>query len=145
MTAGAINVLLVEDNPADVVLIREAMERNNINVAFDVADSGPAALAKLQDGSAPELIILDLNIPGIGGTDVLLTIRNAERTRAIPVIIMTTSAAQRDIEESYARGANAYVVKPIDLASFDEAVASLKRFWFTVARLPGAARGPGHR
>jgi CheY-like chemotaxis protein len=136
-----VSVLLVEDNPADVVLIRETLK--NAGVAVDLAsvDNGHAALERLYRGlegslALPSLVILDLNIPGLSGKDVLARIRADARLRTFPVIVLTTSSAERDIRESYAGGANAYVTKPLGLDAFEAALRSLETFWFGVAQLP---------
>jgi two-component system, chemotaxis family, response regulator Rcp1 len=138
-----VEVLLVEDNPGDVRLTREALEEakvlNNLNVAVD----GVEAMAYLRregpyaDATRPDLIFLDLNLPKKDGREVLAEIKADEQLRRIPVVILTTSAAEQDIVRSYNLHANCYVTKPVDLDQFLTVVKSVEDFWLTIVKLPG--------
>jgi chemotaxis family two-component system response regulator Rcp1 len=140
-SAEPIEILLVEDNPGDVRLTREALRdakvRNNVSVACDGVD----AMAFLrQEGShtrapRPDLIFLDLNLPKKSGREVLEEIKDDGRLRHIPVVVLTTSKAEQDVLESYRLRANAYVTKPVDLESFFRVVKSIEQFWLEVVRL----------
>jgi CheY-like chemotaxis protein len=140
----SIEVLLVEDNPGDVRLTREALRdakvRNNLHVAAD----GEEALAFLRrEGShggapRPDLILLDLNLPKRDGREVLHEIKADDRLKHIPVVILTTSQAERDILETYRLRANAYVTKPVDLERFLTVVQSIEQFWLQIVKLPSA-------
>lgn len=136
-----IEVLLIEDNPGDVRLTREALRdakvRNNLHVATD----GVEALEFLrQEGRyagapLPDLILLDLNLPKKGGREVLEEIKRDETFGHIPVVILTSSQAERDIVESYRLRANAYVTKPVDLEQFLTVVRSIEQFWLEIVKL----------
>lgn len=134
--------MLVEDNPGDVDLtleaLRDAKVRNHISVAKDGVD----AMARLTrqpphaDHPRPDLILLDLNLPRMDGRELLAAIRANPELAHIPVVVLTSSAAERDIARTYALHANCYVTKPIDLDQFIEVVRSIHHFWLTVVRLP---------
>jgi chemotaxis family two-component system response regulator Rcp1 len=143
MNAGGvpIEILLVEDNPGDARLTREALRdarvRNNLHVAPD----GVEALAFLRRQGKhagvpkPDLILLDLNLPKKDGREVLQDIKQDDQLRHIPVVILTTSQAERDIAESYRLRANAYVTKPVDLEQFLKVVQSIEHFWLEIVKL----------
>ena len=137
-------LLLVEDNDADVRLTREALREAGDGVRLSAVGDGEQALAYLRqeagfaEAPRPDLVLLDLNLPRKDGTEVLAEMRADERLACIPVIVLTSSAAQQDIEACYARGANAFVVKPQDLDAFKDQSGSIRRFWLEVARLPSA-------
>ncbi|HEX5840494.1 MAG TPA: response regulator [Anaerolineales bacterium] len=141
-TTRPIEILLVEDNPGDVRLTREALHdakvRNNMMVATD----GVEALAYLrQEGqyagtTRPDLILLDLNLPRINGFEVLDTIKEDADLKRIPVIILTTSQAEQDIVRSYNLYANAYVTKPVDLEQFIRVIKAIEGFWLEIVKLP---------
>lgn len=140
-----INILLVEDDPADVRLTREALTDSKVSNELFVATSGPQALELLRgEGEAsiprPDLILLDLNMPGMSGQEVLEEIKNDPTLRSIPVTVLTTSQAEEDIVRSYELRANAYVTKPVDLDQFLTVVRSIEDFWFQVVRLPSGMR-----
>jgi two-component system, chemotaxis family, response regulator Rcp1 len=142
----AIEVLLVEDNPADVRLTRDALkegkERNNLHVTPD----GVAALAFLRregphaDAPQPDLILLDLNLPRKNGREVLEEIKEDERLRQIPVVVLTTSEDEEDILRSYQLHANCYVTKPVGLEQFLAVVRQIDSFWLEVVRLPAPVK-----
>jgi two-component system, response regulator len=132
MTSRAI--LLVEDNPDDVALTLRALKKNNILNKITVAHDGAEALELLfPDGSAdaapPGLILLDLNLPKVDGLEVLGKIRADERTRLIPVVVLTSSKLDEDVIASYRNGANAYVRKPVQFSEFADAISTLGLFW----------------
>jgi chemotaxis family two-component system response regulator Rcp1 len=140
--AKPIEILLVEDNPGDVRLTRESLAeakvRNNIVVASDGVD----AMAYLrQDGQhsnaiRPDLILLDLNLPRMNGFEVLDAIKEDSELRRIPVVVLTTSQAEKDIIQSYNLHANAYVNKPVDLEQFIKVIKSIEDFWLEIVKLP---------
>lgn len=136
-----IEILLVEDNPGDVRLTREALKdakvRNNLHVAMD----GVGALAFLRklgkhaSAPRPDLILLDLNLPKKNGREVLEEIKQDFALQHIPVVILTTSQAEQDVLESYRLRANAYVTKPVDLEQFLRVVGSIEEFWLEIVKL----------
>lgn len=137
-----IEVLLVEDSPGDVRLTLEAMREAKMRNRVHVAADGVEALAFLRREGAhagaprPDLILLDLNLPRMSGTEVLAEIKRDPGLSAIPVVILTTSSADRDILESYRLQAAAYVTKPVDLGQFLHVVHSIEQFWLEIVRLP---------
>lgn len=137
-----VQVLLVEDSPGDARLTRDAFADANDNVNLSVAVDGAEALAFLRhegdygDSPDPDLILLDLNLPKMDGRQVLAEIKEDERLRSIPTIILTTSAAESDIVRSYQLQANAYLSKPVQLDAFDNLIRSISDFWLTKVRLP---------
>jgi len=136
-----INVLLVDDDEGDVVLTREAFEEYLHN-RLDVVGDGGAALAYLRgeepytDSPTPDLVLLDLNLPGRGGREILAEIKSDERIAHIPVVVLTTSAAEADVLGSYRAHANAYVTKPVELDGFIAAIRQIDHFFVSVVRLP---------
>lgn len=131
-----IRVLLVEDNPGDADLTRETLDEGRLHVHIDHALNGEEALQRLAAPQLPDLILLDLNLPGLSGREVLAAIKGDERLRRIPVVILTSSDAEQDIARSYQLGANCYVNKPVGFEAFQQVVRSVEGFWFTIARLP---------
>jgi chemotaxis family two-component system response regulator Rcp1 len=137
-----LRVLLIEDNPGDVRLTIEAFRTTNAGVNVDVATNGADALALLRkegdyvDTPRPDLILLDLNLPAMGGREVLVSIKEDERLKTIPTVILTTVEEPADIALSYQLQANAYVVKPVQLDAFDALVQSISDFWVTQVQLP---------
>jgi CheY-like chemotaxis protein len=138
-------ILLVEDDPGDVVLVREAFEHNKVQNELRVASDGVYALEQLRDPelSLPDLILLDLNLPRKDGREVLAEIRSDPRLTAIPVVVLTTSDAETDILRSYELHANAYVTKPVDLRQFLEVVREIDNFFVTVVKLPSRSQNTG--
>lgn len=140
--AKPVDILLVEDNPGDVDLAREALEGSKINNELYVVGDGESALNFLyqSDGYAdtprPDLILLDLNLPKIDGRKVLADIKANEDLKRIPVVILTTSNAEEDVLKSYDLHANCYITKPIDMAQFVKVVRSIENFWFSIVLLP---------
>ena len=138
-----ISILLVEDDPGDVVLVREAFEHNKVRNELRVASDGVYALEVLREQSVPlpDLILLDLNLPRMDGRELLSEIRADPRLTRIPVVVLTTSDAEADIVRSYELHANAYVTKPVDLQRFLEVVREIDNFFVAVVKLPGRVDG----
>lgn len=145
MTGKPIEILLVEDNPADVRLTEEALKegkvRNHLHVARDGVDALEFLLrvGKYADAVRPDLILLDLNLPRKDGREVLAAIKHDPDLKLIPVVVLTTSSAEADILRSYKLHANCYITKPVDLDQFVKVVKSIDDFWLTVVRLPEKA------
>jgi CheY-like chemotaxis protein len=137
-----VEVLLVEDNPGDVRLTREALKEGKIRNNLHVARDGVEALAFLRrqgehaGAPRPDLILLDLNLPRKDGREVLTEIKDDASLRQIPVVILTSSQAEEDIIRAYDLHANCYISKPVDLDQFINVVRSIEDFWFTVVKLP---------
>ena len=144
-----IRVLLVEDNPGDVDLTRETLENSRPNLEISVAVDGVEAMNMLRGRGKhsammrPDVILLDLNLPKKDGRQILSEIKEDAELRHIPVVILTSSDAERDIAQSYAIGANCYVTKPVDLRAFQSVLGAVKTFWFDVVKLPVRAQGEG--
>lgn len=138
----SVNILLVEDNPADVRLTMEAFKDAKVNNNFYVVDNGEDVIAFLkQEGKysnmpRADLILLDLNIPKKDGREVLEEIKKEPELKKIPVIILTTSKAEEDIIRTYNLHANCYIHKPVDLNEFIKIVKSIENFWLTIVKLP---------
>lgn len=137
-----IEILLVEDNPGDVRLTLEALKHGKIANRVNVAGDGEEAMAYLRHEGRfagtplPELILLDLNLPKKSGQEVLAEIKGDPRLSLIPVIVLTTSTAERDVLKTYALHANCYIPKPVDLGKFIEVVKQIESFWLGIVRLP---------
>lgn len=133
-----IEILLVEDSPLDVRLTREALKEARVTNELHVAENGEDALAYLRDPNTalPDLVLLDLNLPGISGRDVLEQIKSDEALAHLPVVILTTSRSEQDILAAYKQHTNCYIIKPLDLDQFVEVVRQIRTFWFTVVALP---------
>ncbi|HUQ99196.1 MAG TPA: response regulator [Gemmatimonadaceae bacterium] len=137
-----IEILLVEDNPGDVRLTREALAGAKFPTLLTVAKDGVEAMELLHrradstETPLPDVILLDLNLPKKDGREVLSEIKGDERLKRIPIVMLTTSAAEGDILMSYNLGANCYVTKPVDLDEFVGAVKSIEDFWLKVVKLP---------
>ena len=142
MNAKLIEILLVEDDPGDVLLIRESFADHKVGNVLSVVNDGVQALAYLRqegeyaDRLRPDLIVLDLNLPRKNGNEVLAEIKNDPELRMIPVVVLTTSEAEEDIRRSYRLHANAYITKPVDFDRFREVVHQIDDFFVGVAKLP---------
>jgi two-component system, chemotaxis family, response regulator Rcp1 len=140
--SAPIDILLVEDNPGDVRLTKEALSDAKVLNRLTVAVDGLEALAALRregrfaNAPRPDIILLDLNLPRKDGRAVLAEIKKDPDLRRIPVIVLTTSKAEEDVLRTYDLHANCYIPKPLDLEQFITVVKSIEDFWFTVARLP---------
>ncbi|MFC6749001.1 response regulator [Deinococcus aquaticus] len=138
-------ILLIDDNPNDVELALTALDETPAGPGgheVSVASSGPEAIALLEQarvrGTLPDLILLDLKMPHMDGIAVLDAIRANAALRGIPVVMLTTSGEGRDIRESYAHGASAYVIKPMDFTQFRDAMRTIQAFWTTLNRPPAS-------
>ena len=138
-----IEILLVEDNPGDVLLTKEAFSEARILNNIHVAKDGEEALMYLYDqldgqqSIKPDIILLDLNLPKIDGHEVLEKVKNDKALKHIPVVILTSSKAEKDILQSYNAHANSYIVKPVDLDQLTNVVRAIERFWFSVVTFAG--------
>ncbi len=139
---GPAEILLVEDNPGDVRLTREALNSERLWNNLSVVADGVEAMAflrregKFGGAARPDLVLLDLNLPKKDGREVLAEIKADSDLRRIPVVILTTSAAELDILKAYGLHANCYITKPLDLGQFMKVVKSIEDFWFAIVRLP---------
>lgn len=135
-------ILLVEDNEGDIELTREAFEEAKFRNNLHIAEDGDEALDYLfkrngyEDSIIPDIILLDLNLPGTDGREVLETIKSEPLLKRIPVIVLTSSRADKDIVESYDLHANCYIVKPVNAVKFMEVVRSVENFWVDIVCLP---------
>ena len=142
MNVRPFEVLLVEDNPGDVLLTTEALEEAKLHINMSVVSDGVEALAFLYrrgpyaEAPRPDLMLLDLNMPRMDGREVLAEIKADPDLRGIPVVVLTTSHAEQDIVRTYNLHANAYVTKPVDLEQFITIVHAINQFWFTIVALP---------
>jgi two-component system, chemotaxis family, response regulator Rcp1 len=140
--SAMIEVLLVEDSPGDVRLTREALKDAKMHISLQVVSDGIEAMAYLtreknySEALRPDLILLDLNLPKKDGRDVLKEIKENDALKTIPVVILTTSASQADIDRSYELHANCYITKPVNLQGFIKVVQSIDNFWLSVVKLP---------
>jgi two-component system, chemotaxis family, response regulator Rcp1 len=141
-TNGAARILLVEDNPGDVRLTMEALKEGKILNEVRVVEDGVEAMdflhrtGKYTDAPRPDLILLDLNLPKKDGREVLAEIKEDDSLKKIPVVVLTTSAAERDILRAYNLHANCYITKPVDLDQFIHVVQLIEDFWLTIVKLP---------
>jgi CheY-like chemotaxis protein len=133
------NILLVEDNAADVRLTREVLRHSARNLALHVARDGEQALAMLKQPPEPDLVLLDLNLPRLHGRDVLARMKADPRLKHIPVIVLSTSGADSDVAACYQLHANCYLQKPMDVDSFAGVMRQLEEFWFSQVALPPKA------
>ena len=137
-----LTILLVEDNEGDIVLTVEALKMANITNKIIVVRDGEEALGYLHregryaNAEQPDLILLDINLPRIDGKEVLARIKNDDKLKIIPVVILTTSDSENDIMESYNNHANCYITKPVDFNKFMQVVHMIKDFWITLVKLP---------
>jgi two-component system, chemotaxis family, response regulator Rcp1 len=144
---GPIEILLVEDNMRDVRLAQETLKDSKVRNNLYCVEDGVEAMDFLRRQKAyagvppPDLILLDLNLPRKDGREVLAEIKEDPKLRFIPVVIMTSSEAERDLVKTYGLHANAYVVKPVDLDRFVEVVQAIKDFWLTIVKLPPKREG----
>lgn len=140
---GTVNILLVEDNPGDVRLMKEALATNGTPNKLMVVEDGDLAIRFLRRTGAyseairPDLIFLDLNLPKRDGREVLAEVKGDLELRRIPVIVLTTSEAEKDVQRAYELHANCYVRKPTDLDEYISVIKACENFWIHVARLPG--------
>jgi len=139
---GPIEILLVEDNPGDVRLTKEALKEGRFANLINVAVDGFEAMAflrregKYANASRPDLILLDLNLPKKNGREVLAEIKADSNLKRMPVVVLTSSQAEKDIVATYNLHANCYITKPVDFEQFICVVRSIEDFWFAVVKLP---------
>ncbi len=141
-----VEILLVEDNAGDVGLIEEVFEETKIRYNLHVAEDGEEAIlflygeGKFLGSPLPDIVLLDLNLPKKDGREVLKEIKENEKLKKIPVVILTTSQAEKDILRAYELHANAYINKPLDFDQFIDVVKSIANFWLGIVRLPVTSR-----
>ena len=137
-----IHILLVEDNEGDIFLVTEALEEGKIVNKISVAKDGKEAIdflekkGKYQNAERPDLILLDVNLPKKNGHEVLEHIKSQKNLKQIPVIMLTTSSAEKDISMSYKNHANCFITKPVDVENFLKVVYSIENFWISIVTLP---------
>lgn len=134
-----ISILLVEDNEGDIMLTKEALEDAKILIDLDVKKDGKQAidfLSRLASADMPDLVLLDVNLPKKSGHEVLKFIKEHEGLRHIPVIMLTTSSSEKDINLSYNNYANCFITKPVEASDFLSVVATIENFWVSVVKLP---------
>lgn len=142
MRTDSINILLVEDNPADAELTRVAMDEVKMINSLHIVSDGIDALDFLYrrgafgDAPRPDLILLDLNLPRKDGREVLAEIKEDENLKTIPIVILTSSSAEEDILRTYKLHANAFISKPVDLDQFIRVVRTIEEFWIAIVKLP---------
>lgn len=138
MTTQAVDILLVEDNPDDAELAIRALRKSNLANHLLHLQDGQEALDYLFNdlNNKPKLVLLDLKMPKVDGIEVLRKLKGDERTRTIPVVMLTSSKEERDIVETYKLGVNAYIVKPLDFEQFGKAVGQLGLFWLVLNQTP---------
>jgi CheY-like chemotaxis protein len=147
MNGKPIEILLVEDNPGDVLLTREALAENKVANNLHVARDGQEGwdfLTRTEpfvDAPTPDIILLDLNLPRMDGRQLLERIKSDDHLKTIPVVVLTTSSAEEDVVRSYELHANCYVTKPVDLVKFAKIIESIKDFWFMIVKLPNQHNG----
>jgi two-component system, chemotaxis family, response regulator Rcp1 len=139
---GIVQILLVEDNPGDIRLTQEALKDSHVKNYLNIVKDGVEAIeflrkiGKYEEKPTPDLILLDLNLPRKDGREVLAEIKTDENLKMIPVVILTTSEAEKDIINTYKLHANCFITKPADLDDFIYAIRQIENFWFNVVKLP---------
>lgn len=142
LTGKIINILLVEDNPGDIRLTKEVLKEGKIRNRLEVVTDGEEAIlylkkcGKYKEVTLPDIILLDLNLPKKDGREVLAEIKTDPLLMLIPVIVLTTSAAEQDIMNMYAHHANCYITKPVDFNQFINVIKSIEDFWLHIVKLP---------
>jgi CheY-like chemotaxis protein len=135
-------ILLVDDNPDDIMIAKRAFEKSNIHNKIYVTHDGEEAIhflrkkGKYKDVPTTGLVILDLNMPKVDGFEVLETIKGDDQLKSIPIIVLTSSSRPEDIERAYKLGCNSFIVKPVRFEDFVEAVMEIKRYWLSLSKLP---------
>jgi CheY-like chemotaxis protein len=136
----SINILLIEDNEGDIVLTTEAFEDSKLINTMSVIRDGKEAIKFFDDlgdnVEKPDLVLLDINLPKVSGHEVLRYIKNHEKHKSIPVIMLTTSLSEKDILQSYKNHVNCYVAKPIDIGEFIKAMSKIEDFWINIVSVP---------
>ena len=143
-TTQPANILLIEDNPAEVLLTEEAFKQSTLSNKLHIVEDGEQALDFLNKRNSyenvvtPDLILLDLNLPKVDGREVLAHLKLHDHLSRIPVIVLTSSALEKDVMSCYDNGANSYIVKPMELDKFIKIVESITAYWFSMSVLPEA-------
>ena len=146
-TAKQIEILLVEDNEGDIGLVEEVFQEAKIMNNLNIAEDGEEAMlflhkkGKFSNVPSPDIILLDLNLPGKDGREVLKEIKEDNELKRIPVVILTTSKAEEDILKSYNLHANSYITKPVDFDQFIRVIKSIENFWLDIVKLPSKGNG----
>jgi len=139
-----LDILLVEDSPGDIRLTREALMTLNVENRLNVVSDGEQAIEFLRrrgrhaDAPIPKLILLDLNLPRMSGREVLAEVKSDASLRLIPIVVLTTSDAEGDVQECYRLHANSYVTKPVDSSTFFQVISEISNYWFKLVKLPCA-------
>lgn len=139
---NAIDILLVEDNPGDVRLTQEALKESKVRNQLFVIEDGVEAMAflrregKYASAPRPDLILLDLNLPRKSGREVLAEVKDDEKLKHIPIVVLTVSQSEEEILKAYKNYANAYITKPLDFNQFMKVVKAIEDFWLTIVKLP---------
>jgi two-component system response regulator len=144
MLSEAIEILYVEDDPADIELTLLSFKDAGLTNSLHIARDGVEALDFLlcrgthasRDFHAPRLVLLDLKLPKVSGLEVLQAIRNDERTKSVPVVVLTSSREQRDLIDSYKLGVNSYIQKPVDFEQFNQTIRQMGLYWLVVNKVP---------
>jgi CheY-like chemotaxis protein len=137
-----VHILLVEDNEGDIILTLEAFNDVKLKNTVSVVRDGEEAVQYLnsegafQDAIPPDFILLDINLPKMDGKEVLAYIKNHDRFKTIPVVMLTTSSSEKDIKDSYNAFANCYITKPVDFEKFIQVIRSIEEFWISIVQLP---------
>jgi CheY-like chemotaxis protein len=135
-----INILLVEDNEGDILLTTDAFEHSKIVNQITAIRDGKAAIdffeTLTKKDAAPHLVLLDINLPKVSGHEVLRYIKNSEKYKIIPVIVLTTSSSERDILQCYKNHVNCYIAKPLEVEDFMKAIAKIEDFWINIVSIP---------
>ena len=145
---SVIKVLIVEDNPGDVMLMQDALEGDETIDVIDVVKNGEEAIRYLkqqeefEEKTKPNLVILDINLPRVSGHEVLQFIKNDENTKETPVVMLSSSSSDEDINASYHHYANCYITKPIGLENFTDVIREIKDFWLNFVELPDGRSRP---
>jgi CheY-like chemotaxis protein len=141
----SINILLIEDNEGDIFLTKEAFEESKLVNDITVIRDGKEAInffEKLDEAvNTPDLVLLDINLPKASGQEVLMYIKNSDKYKSIPVIMLTTSSSEKDILQSYKNHVNCYITKPIDVSDFIRAMTKIEDFWINIVSVPGKKHG----
>jgi len=139
---NSIKILLVEDNEGDILLTKDAFEEGGSQANLEIVRDGQAAIAYLErqgeyaTADRPDLILLDVNLPKKNGHEVLYHIKQNNELKDIPVIMLTTSSTKKDIDTAYSYYANCYIIKPVEIADFIQAINKIEEFWFKIVQLP---------
>lgn len=138
-----IHILIVEDNEGDLILTLEALNegkvKNKISIARDGEEAINFVLNNNDKAELPDLILLDINLPKVDGKEVLDKIKSSKDHKSIPIVILTTSSAEKDILDSYAKNANSFITKPVDFEKFIDVVKNIEEYWISIVKLPTLA------